>query len=266
MLASASLQSIAYARRLNLQAELEAPECFSQIGSSPELKTAEELYPQFSRLAFDCGFEKFIIGSIPNLYQNHKTSWLIATNLSHFVTSQLQRFLAFERWPVLLKLYHTVAPYFFEEEKVDREYPVTASNVKNLAAGDVDFFSLVDASSGCCIPLITRDGHRAFTLFLTSKNHMNVDIGKLAHEAILLFDTMKVSHSPDQRENLDFGLTVRETECLRWVAAGKTSGEIAQIAGLSEHTVNHYLAGSCRKLDAVNRIQAVVNAVRAGII
>ena len=266
MLASASLQSIAYARRLNPHAEMAAPKYFSQFGSNTELKTAEELYPQFFQLAFDSGFEKFIIGSIPSLYQNHKSGWLISTNLSHFATSELQRFLAFERWPVLFKLYHTVAPYLFVAEKVDKESSVPGSSAQNLAAGDLDFFSLVNASSGCCIPLITRDGHRAFALFLTSKSHMNVDIGELAHEAILLFDTMKVSHSPEQHESLGSELTLRENECLQWVAAGKTSNEIALITGLSEHTVNHYLASACRKLDAVNRIQAAVKAVRAGLI
>ena len=61
-------------------------------------------------------------------------------------------------------------------------------------------------------------------------------------------------------------LNARETECLRWAAAGKTSSEIAQITSLSEHTVNHYLAICCRKLDSVNRIQASVTAVRRGII
>ncbi len=61
-------------------------------------------------------------------------------------------------------------------------------------------------------------------------------------------------------------LNARETECLKWVAAGKTSNEIAQITSLSEHTINHYLAICCRKLDSVNRIQATVKAVRLGII
>ena len=61
-------------------------------------------------------------------------------------------------------------------------------------------------------------------------------------------------------------LNARETECLKWAAAGKTSNEIAQITSLSEHTVNHYLAICCRKLDSVNRIQATVKAVRLGLI
>ncbi|MDR6756212.1 DNA-binding CsgD family transcriptional regulator [Mycoplana sp. BE70] len=61
-------------------------------------------------------------------------------------------------------------------------------------------------------------------------------------------------------------LTEREIECLSWTAAGKTSLEIAEILGLSEHTINHYLNQVTRKLEAVNRTQAVVKAIRRGFI
>jgi LuxR family transcriptional regulator, quorum-sensing system regulator BjaR1 len=62
------------------------------------------------------------------------------------------------------------------------------------------------------------------------------------------------------------GLTDREIDCLNWTAAGKTSAEISEILGLSEHTVNHYLNRATRKLDTVNRTQAVAKALRTGII
>ncbi len=61
-------------------------------------------------------------------------------------------------------------------------------------------------------------------------------------------------------------LSEREIQCLSWTAAGKTSLEIAEILGLSEHTVNHYLNQVTRKLGAVNRTQAVVKAIRRGLI
>lgn len=61
-------------------------------------------------------------------------------------------------------------------------------------------------------------------------------------------------------------LTEREIDCLNWTAAGKTSAEISEILGLSEHTVNHYLNRATRKLDTVNRTQAVAKALRMGII
>ncbi|PWE57987.1 LuxR family transcriptional regulator [Metarhizobium album] len=61
-------------------------------------------------------------------------------------------------------------------------------------------------------------------------------------------------------------LTEREIDCLNWTAAGKTSAEIAEILGLSEHTVNHYLNRAAKKLDTVNRTQAVAKALRLGMI
>lgn len=61
-------------------------------------------------------------------------------------------------------------------------------------------------------------------------------------------------------------LSRREIECLSWASAGKTSAEMSEILGLSEYTVNHYLNRATRKLDAVNRVQAVAKAIRAGLL
>ena len=61
-------------------------------------------------------------------------------------------------------------------------------------------------------------------------------------------------------------LTVREIECLRWSASGKSSEEIAIILHISAHTVNGYLKTAMRKLDAVNRMQAVARAYRFRLI
>ncbi|MGL4404172.1 MAG: helix-turn-helix domain-containing protein, partial [Notoacmeibacter sp.] len=65
---------------------------------------------------------------------------------------------------------------------------------------------------------------------------------------------------------LDRPLSVREVECLKWTAAGKTAYEISVITGLSDRTVEHYIASSMRKLNATNRVQAVAEAVRNRII
>ncbi|MEQ1602351.1 MAG: LuxR family transcriptional regulator [Methylophilaceae bacterium] len=55
-------------------------------------------------------------------------------------------------------------------------------------------------------------------------------------------------------------LTMRERECLTWVADGKTSNEIAQLLGISENTVNFHLNNAMQKLDVVNRQHAVGKA------
>jgi LuxR family transcriptional regulator, quorum-sensing system regulator BjaR1 len=61
-------------------------------------------------------------------------------------------------------------------------------------------------------------------------------------------------------------LTPRERECLHWCAKGKTNWEISRILGLSERTVEHYLARAYRKLGSRDRTRAVAAARRHGFI
>jgi DNA-binding CsgD family transcriptional regulator len=61
-------------------------------------------------------------------------------------------------------------------------------------------------------------------------------------------------------------LTARQIECLQWVHAGKSSGEIADITGISERTVNFHIGEACRRLKVRTRRQAVVEALVAGLI
>jgi DNA-binding CsgD family transcriptional regulator len=61
-------------------------------------------------------------------------------------------------------------------------------------------------------------------------------------------------------------LSRRERECLQWTAAGKTTWEIAAILDISQNTVDGYIATAAKKLAAVNRTQAVAEAIRRGII
>jgi DNA-binding CsgD family transcriptional regulator len=61
-------------------------------------------------------------------------------------------------------------------------------------------------------------------------------------------------------------LTVREREILNLVAQGLSSSAIARMLRLSERTVEWHVKQAMKKLDAKNRIQAVVLAIRHGLI
>jgi DNA-binding NarL/FixJ family response regulator len=61
-------------------------------------------------------------------------------------------------------------------------------------------------------------------------------------------------------------LTGREREVLTWAGRGKTSSEIAAILGLSERTVNFHCDQAMKRLDVINRTQAVAKAVAQGLI
>jgi DNA-binding NarL/FixJ family response regulator len=62
------------------------------------------------------------------------------------------------------------------------------------------------------------------------------------------------------------GPTDREKEVLTWVARGKTSAEIAIILVLKERTINFHCDNAMKRLDVINRTQAVAKAVAEGII
>lgn len=61
-------------------------------------------------------------------------------------------------------------------------------------------------------------------------------------------------------------LTNREKEVLTWAAAGKTSLEISVILGLTERTIKWHSAQARTTLRVATTIQAVVEALRRGLI
>ncbi len=75
-----------------------------------------------------------------------------------------------------------------------------------------------------------------------------------------------VKQENEKDQELAKTLTKRELECLHWIAAGKTSNEIALILAISEYTVNFHLKNSLLKLNSNNRVQAVAKAVRYNLI
>jgi len=67
-------------------------------------------------------------------------------------------------------------------------------------------------------------------------------------------------------KNADELISERERECLQWAAQGKTSWEMSQILNVSESTIIYHLRNATKKLDAANRMHAVVKAVKADLI
>jgi DNA-binding CsgD family transcriptional regulator len=61
-------------------------------------------------------------------------------------------------------------------------------------------------------------------------------------------------------------LSRREMECLQWAAEGKTAWETGMILKIAEGSVAKVMASAIRKLDCATKSQAVVKALRLGLI
>ncbi len=61
-------------------------------------------------------------------------------------------------------------------------------------------------------------------------------------------------------------LSARELEVLRHLATGMPNKQIARELGISESTVRNHLSLIFKKLSATNRVEAVMSALRVGLV
>lgn len=90
-----------------------------------------------------------------------------------------------------------------------------------------------------------------------------------AHEFVVIDPEFVAALVPDSAESDDLPLeplTPREAEVLAKLADGLTNKAIAQALHISDHTVKFHVNAVLTKLDAQSRTEAVVNALRAGLL
>lgn len=71
---------------------------------------------------------------------------------------------------------------------------------------------------------------------------------------------------PNVRAQVSLGITEREFEVLKLLAAGRSNKEIAQGLAVSPNTVKTHIARLFEKLEAARRTQAILKARELGLI
>ncbi len=160
--------------------------------------------------------------------------------------------------PVIERLRQSTNPFTYDAERTNR---CRADGKAAIAAA---LFERHGLARGAYFPAHNSAGLRGALAFGGTREALDPrEMAELNAVANLIF-TEVLELRAGRRQNVS--LSRREVECLSWASAGKTSVEMSEILGLSEYTVNHYLNRATRKLDAVNRVQAVVKAIRAGLL
>jgi DNA-binding NarL/FixJ family response regulator len=81
--------------------------------------------------------------------------------------------------------------------------------------------------------------------------------------ASMLDEVRKLEQPPNEDDRV---ITKREEEVLQLIADGCSTPEVAERLFISQKTVKNHLASIYQKLDARDRTQAVLQAVRMGIV
>jgi len=161
--------------------------------------------------------------------------------------------------PILREGFRRTLP--FEWSELDRSSAAEAAFLADATAHGV-------GPHGYSIPVTTKHGHRGllavsfsgpegeWSKFLATTRPGLIQIANRLHRRVIadLFG--------DDRPHL----TPRELECLRWIALGKGTTEIAGILQISPHTTRDHLKSVHYKLDCVTSAQAVTKAVKLGLL
>lgn len=78
--------------------------------------------------------------------------------------------------------------------------------------------------------------------------------------------TVLQSDKNSRKTELGMVLSVRELECLQIIAKGLNNTEAAEVLGISTTTIRTHLEHIYQKLDVNNRLEAVTEGIRQGII
>ncbi|MEM9782819.1 MAG: helix-turn-helix transcriptional regulator [Pseudomonadota bacterium] len=234
---------------------------------STDITACKELEIEMSAAVRQLGYHGFDAwavtrGTIGNI---HSSQNLWAADYAPDVIKSFVKLGLAKACPVTNMASHTATPFdYVEALKAGPQNASSRWQQQTLA-----FFGVQHA---WIVPLNTVEQMRGVTLYLKGSTARDTEFFQATrHDAHLLavafLDAFTRQSAP--RKPCASGavlLSVREVDCMQWVARGKTNWEVSRILSISENTVRFHLKNAFRKLDATSRSSAVMRAIQAGLI
>lgn len=232
---------------------------FQQWGTDPSaLGSQDDVAQKLDGLVKRYGLRGYLLINVPSETSSDFSSNVLLTSWPDEMLKTYDHAGLIFGSPVIERLRQSTNPFTYDADRTNRR------RIDGKAAIASNLFDRHGMSRGAYFPAHNSAGLRGALAFGGTRETLNpLEMAELNAVANLIF-TGVVEQRAGRRQNVS--LSRREIECLSWASAGKTSVEMSEILGLSEYTVNHYLNRATRKLDAVNRVQAVVKAIRAGLL
>ncbi|SMC92565.1 LuxR family transcriptional regulator [Rhizobium sp. RU36D] len=229
------------------------------IAELATFKTQFDVFRLMKRITEACGARAFMVLNIPPATSLDLSSNSIITNWPAELLSSYDKIALLSDSPVIQRLRAATTPFAYN---VSVGFYQRADRTESPARALFERFNL---PRGAYFPVHDASGSRGAVSFSGDRDAFTfLEMMQLSFISSHVYNRLAEIRDLDNKSTDT--LTEREIDCLNWTAAGKTSVEIAEILGLSEHTINHYLNRATKKLDTVNRTQAVAKALRIGLI
>jgi DNA-binding CsgD family transcriptional regulator len=173
------------------------------------------------------------------------------------VPGEIDRTYSYASAPFVTRALSSPVPFLISELRRDP---------KHAGAWTDLFADAVKRGDGLIVPVYDGDEPLAGFIF----GGENPDTSSLAramlqvvaHAAFSRYRALRTDKAAATRHTL----SVREIQCLRSLAAGKTDGDTAVALGISARTVRFHIDGAKTKLQVGSRVQAVAKALQEKII
>ena len=192
-----------------------------------------------------------IISLLPGVRSDHGD----APEVNTFMVKLYAKWQSFDKKPYGFN--HSDDGFWIHEREVDSAVGGALRTMRSaLVHGVVD----MRGSHDCLYAIFSKNpeganaGRNALPAVLP---YLDIALRQVAHLPHQLPADSASANDALQQELQSKGLTERELEVLRWVTLGKTNPEIGTILDLSEFTVKNHLKRIFKKLDVLNRAQAV---------
>jgi LuxR family transcriptional regulator len=158
------------------------------------------------------------------------------------------------------------------------EYRHSRRRMKPCGGSDLDIFGWSVTGAG------SSDGAPGKVRFNALTVQLNANAGCLAYFTVLMHAKQRLSkplrllclahlahcqiyrHLEESSRSKVQALSERELDVIAWSADGKTSGEMATLLGVSEHTVNFHFKNAKEKLGSSSKAGSVVKAALLGLL
>jgi LuxR family quorum-sensing transcriptional regulator LasR len=163
--------------------------------------------------------------------------------------------------PTVTHAMHSVAPLIWSDSMLrsprQRQFGAAANSFGLVTGvsipvhsreGDVGLLNLSSSESGALADRLVRSNLAWAAL-----------IGQVTHEAMRRIVKRTAWQSRPR-------LTQRESEVLRWLAAGKSTWDTSMLLGISEHGVVHHVRNLLDKFEVPTRRQAIAKAAALGML
>lgn len=213
----------------------------------------EEVVGLFERAIAECGFHAHVIGGL-TISTDRLKEVLFANGWPAEWSAIYMRDNLAAYDPVPRHGFRSVEPFEWSEAPFDPEAEPMSKAVMDRA---LDF----RLAKGLFVPIHYGDSFSGAVSIGGERPDLGPGVKPALHlMSLYAHNRLRTLFQPAQATGPV--LTAREREVLRWTAVGKSSWEIGMILAISERTVNAHVTSAMKKLHAVNRTAAVVNALR----